>query len=106
MRYAQCQPGTEHALVPHEPHLELRVRIERSDQRDEAIDREERVPSALPGLGQRLGKDELDGLTVRKQPATIGRRQCRQKKVLRVVALCRHGALGYRTRLAGRSPTT
>ena len=25
MRYAQCQPGTEHALVSHEPHLELRL---------------------------------------------------------------------------------
>jgi hypothetical protein len=65
-----------HGIEPVRDNM-LRL-IDRDDQRYEAIDRKVDVPNAVPGLGQRIGNDELDPLALRKQTAAVSRRQSSQ----------------------------
>src|SRR5688572_17205243 len=103
--HAENQRRADHAFVAHEPHFELRVTVDRCDQRDEAIDWKEHMPYRTPSLDQRVALDEMDGVAVCEQTPPIGRGQTSQQQILRKRAFApRHVELRTMARGSGIKP--
>lgn len=81
--YAQHERSPEHAFVADETDFEPGVAVDRGDQRDVAVSREEYVTDALTGLAEHIAKTKLDLFATCQQMLTILAWQGGEQTILR-----------------------